>query len=147
MSPSDPPTVDLDTLPLQPLLCMHVLALILRRHNWQHAVKDKNIGHRTAQSRGRLCVWVFRFLHHNPVKAFKLEDQRDLPKRSDAAPFTAARSIGIIPIIVILIVILIVLSLLSRCSRCDPRVENCSSTTARSSGGSWGGSSCGGGHK
>ena len=81
------------------------------------------------------------------AKAFKLEDQKDLLKRSDAAPFTAARSIGIIPIIVILIVILIVLSLLSRCSRCDPRVENCSSTTARSSGGSWGGSSSGGGHK
>jgi len=81
------------------------------------------------------------------AKAFRLEDQKDLLKRSDAAPFTAARSIGIIPIIVILIVILIVLSLLSRCSRCDPRVENCSSTTARSSGGSWGGSSSGGGHK
>ena len=54
-------------------------------------------------------------------------------------PSAAARSIGIVTIIVILIVILIVLSLLSRCSRCDPRVENCSSTTARSSGGSCGG--------
>ena len=62
-------------------------------------------------------------------------------------PSRAARSVGIIPIIVILVVILIVLSLLSRCSRCDPRVENCSSSSARTSGGSYGGSSSGGGHK
>jgi len=81
------------------------------------------------------------------AKAFKLEGKKDLLKRTDAAPFTAARSIGIIPLIVFLIVLLLVLSLLSRCSRCDPKVENCTSTTSRSSGGSYGGSYSGGGHK
>ena len=81
------------------------------------------------------------------AKAFQLEGQKDLLKRSDATPFTAARSIGIIPVIVFLIVILLVLALLSRCSRCDPAVENCTSTTSRSSGSSYGGSSSGGGHK
>ncbi len=83
MSRTDPLTVDLDTLPLQPQRCMHVLALILRRHNWQHAVKAKNIGHRTAQSRGRLCVWVFRFLQHNPVKAFKLDPRSFSGRHAD----------------------------------------------------------------
>ena len=38
--------------------------------------------------------------------------------------------------------------LLSRCSRCDPAVENCNSSGYRSSGGSYGGYSGGGGsHK
>ncbi len=83
MSQTDPLTIDLDALPLQPQRCMHVLALILRRHNWQHAVKAKNIGHRTAQSRGRLCVWVFRFLHHNPVKTFKLDPRSFSGRHAD----------------------------------------------------------------
>ena len=83
MSQIDPLTVDLGTLPLQPQRCMHVLALILRRYNWQHAVKVKNIGHRTAQSRSRLCVWVFRFLHHNPVKAFKLDPRSFSGRHAD----------------------------------------------------------------
>ena len=38
MSEPDPLTVDLDTLPLQPQRWMYVLSLILRRHNWQHAI-------------------------------------------------------------------------------------------------------------
>ena len=83
MSQIDPLTVDLGTLPLQPQRCMHVLALILRRHNWEHAVKSKGIGHRTAQSRSRLCVWVFRFLHHNPVKAFKLDPRSFSGRHAD----------------------------------------------------------------
>ena len=83
MSQTDPLTVDLDTLPLQPQRCMHVLSLILRRYNWQHAIKAKNIGHRTAQSRGRLCVWVFRFLHQNPVKAFKLDPRSFSGRHAD----------------------------------------------------------------
>jgi integrase len=83
MSRTDPLTVDLDTLPLQPQRCMHVLALILRRHNWQHAVKAKNVGHRTAQSRGRLCVWVFRFLRDNPIKAFKLDPRSFSGRHAD----------------------------------------------------------------
>jgi integrase len=83
MSRTDPLTVDLDTLPLQPQRCMHVLALILRRHNWQHAVKAKNVGHRTAQSRGRLCVWMFRFLRDNPTKAFKLDPRSFSGRHAD----------------------------------------------------------------
>ena len=44
-------------------------------------------------------------------------------------------------------VVLILLSMLeSRCSSCDPAVENCSNSY-RSSGGSFGGWSSGGGHK
>ena len=56
MSRNDSPSVELDTLPLQPQRCMHVLALILRRHNWEHAVKAKGVSHRTAHARSRLCV-------------------------------------------------------------------------------------------
>lgn len=80
---TDPLTVELDSLPLQPQRCMHVLALILRRHNWQHAVKSKNVGHRTAQARGRLCVWVFRFLRDNPVRAFKLDPRSFSGRHAD----------------------------------------------------------------
>ena len=43
MPQSDPLTVDLDALPLQPQRWMHVLSLILRRHNWQHASKAKGV--------------------------------------------------------------------------------------------------------
>jgi hypothetical protein len=82
------------------------------------------------------------------AKAFGLEGKKDLLKRDDATPFSAASSIGIGTIIVVLIVTLILLSLLGRCSSCDPRVENCSSSSSsRSSGGSFGGFSGGGGHK
>jgi hypothetical protein len=82
------------------------------------------------------------------AKAFNLQGKQDLFKRDDAAPFSAARSIGIGTIIVVLIITLILLGLLSRCSSCDPRVENCStSSSSRSSGGSFGGFSGGGGHK
>ncbi|MBE2261115.1 MAG: DUF4178 domain-containing protein [Burkholderiaceae bacterium] len=81
------------------------------------------------------------------ASAFRLEGKKDLLKRADATPFSAAKGIGIVQLVIILVVILIVLSLLSRCS-CDPKVENCSTSSgARSSGGSFGGFSSGGGHK
>ena len=83
MSRTDPLTVDLDNLPLQPQRCMYVLALILRRYNWEHAVKAKGISHRTAQARGRLCVWVFRFLRDNPVKSFKLDPRSFSGRHAD----------------------------------------------------------------
>ncbi len=79
------------------------------------------------------------------AQAFKLQDKKDLFKR-DVAPFSAAPSIGIGTIIVVLIITLILLSMLSKCSSCNPQVENCSSSY-RSSGGSFGGFSGGGGHK
>jgi hypothetical protein len=82
------------------------------------------------------------------AKAFGLEDKKDLLKRGDTTPFSAARSVSVVTIIVVLVILLILLSMLSRCSSCDPRVENCSSSSSsRSSGGSFGGFSGGGGHK
>ena len=81
------------------------------------------------------------------AKAFGLEDKKDLLKRDDVGPFVAAKGMGCGTIILIVVILLIVLVLFSRCSSCDPRVENCSSSSYRSSGGSWGGSSSGGSHK
>ncbi len=81
------------------------------------------------------------------AKAFGLEDKKDLLKRDDVGPFVAAKGMGCGTIILIVVILLIVLVLFSRCSSCDPRVESCSSSSYRSSGGSWGGSSSGGSHK
>jgi len=81
------------------------------------------------------------------AKAFGLEDKKDLLKRGDVAPFSAAPSMSIGTIIVILVVLLILSVLMSRCSSCNPQIENCSSSGSRSTGGSYGGYSGGGGHK
>ncbi len=82
------------------------------------------------------------------AKAFKLEDKKDLLKRIDAGPFTAAKSVGIGTVIVLVLILLLFLFLISRCSSCNPATENCSaSSSSRSSGGSFGGYSSGGGHK
>ncbi|MDT8990533.1 DUF4178 domain-containing protein [Curvibacter sp. APW13] len=79
------------------------------------------------------------------AQAFKLKDRQDLFKR-DVAPFSAAPSVSVGTVIIVLIVIVLLLSVLGRCSSCDPQVENCN-TSYRTSGGSWGGFSGGGGHK
>lgn len=81
------------------------------------------------------------------AKAFKLEDKKDLLKRSDAGPASAAKSIGFGTVIVLILILLLFLFLISRCSSCDPATQNCTSSSARSSGGSFGGSSSNGGHK
>jgi hypothetical protein len=81
------------------------------------------------------------------AKAFGLQDKKDQLQRDDVGPFVAAKGMGCGTIILIAVILLIVLVLFSRCSSCDPRVENCSSSSYRSSGGSWGGSSSGGSHK
>jgi hypothetical protein len=82
------------------------------------------------------------------VKAFGLEGKKDLFQRSDVSPFSAAPSVGIKTIIVLVLVLLLLSVLLSRCSSCNPQVENCSSSSGyRSTGGSYGGYSGGGGHK
>jgi ribosomal protein S27AE len=81
------------------------------------------------------------------AKAFKLEDKKELLKRSDAGPGSAGKKVGCGTIIVVVIIILVLLLLVGRCSGCDPKVENCSGSSSRSSGGSYGGSSSGGGHK
>ncbi len=82
------------------------------------------------------------------VSAFKLKGQEAKFERDDVKPLSSGGSLGVVGWIVVLVIIFIVFSMMSRCSRdCDPQRENCSSS-ARSSGGSYGGySSGGGGHK
>jgi ribosomal protein S27E len=81
------------------------------------------------------------------VQAFGLDAKKELLKRDDAAPVSASSALGCLTTIVIIFVIFVLLFLLGRCTRCDPQVEDCSSSSYRSSGGSFGGSSSGGGHK
>ncbi|MGA0572015.1 DUF4178 domain-containing protein [Variovorax sp. VNK109] len=80
------------------------------------------------------------------ARAFRLDGRKELFKR-DAGAVSAASGMSIRTIVIIVIVMLILLSMSRSCSSCDPRYENCSSTSYRSSGGSWGGFSTGGGHK
>ncbi len=80
------------------------------------------------------------------AKAFKLEDKKDLLKRSDASPLSTVPKIGCLTIIIIIVVILILLALLSTCSSSGSS-SGSSYGSSRSSGGSFGGSSSGGGHK
>ncbi len=87
--------------------------------------------------------------------AFGLTDKQDLLKRSDASPVSASPGISVVTIIVVVVVLIVLSSALSRCSRCDPQLEECNSSSVRSSGGSYGGyssssggtSSIGGSHK
>lgn len=86
------------------------------------------------------------------AKAFKLDDKKDLLKRSDAGPGSAAKGVGCGTVIVLFLIILLFLFLMSRCTSCDPNRENCASSSSssggsRTSGGSFGGFSSGGGHK
>jgi hypothetical protein len=74
--------------------------------------------------------------------AFKLDAKKDMFKRGDALPVSAASGLGCGTIILIIVVIIILLIILSTCT---------SSTGGaggfRGTGGSYGGSSSGGGHK
>ena len=80
--------------------------------------------------------------------AFKLDAKKALFKRSDAQPFSTASNASLTSIILTVIVLVVVMAMISRCSDCDPTVENCSSPAgSRTSGGSFGGFSGGGGHK
>jgi hypothetical protein len=79
------------------------------------------------------------------AKAFQLEGKKELLKRSDAGPGSAAQGMGCMTVVVLVAILLLFLFLMNRCSSCNPAVENCSSS--RSSGGSFGGFSSGGGHK
>jgi hypothetical protein len=79
------------------------------------------------------------------AQAFKLQDKKDLFKR-DAGPVSTSAGLGCGTVILMVVVILVLLTVFSRCSSCDPRTQNCSSGF-RSSGGSFGGFSSGGGHK
>ncbi|MFN3376321.1 MAG: DUF4178 domain-containing protein [Burkholderiaceae bacterium] len=79
--------------------------------------------------------------------AFKLDKLRNPARTDDPGPFVAAKGAGCGTLIIVAIVLLLLVILLSRCTQCDPRVENCASSGYRSSGGSYGGYSSGGGHK
>ncbi len=83
------------------------------------------------------------------AKAFKLDEKKDLFKRSDVAPLSAMSSGGIGTILVVIVLLIVFLSLIRSCSspNCDPQRENCSTSSGRTSGGSYGGFSGGGGHK
>lgn len=72
--------------------------------------------------------------------AFKLDARKEMFKRADALPVSAASGLGCGTIILIVVVIVILLIILSTCSRS-------SGSGGRSSGGSYGGYSSGGGHK
>ena len=78
------------------------------------------------------------------AKAFKLDDQKELLKRADASPASALKGVGCGTILILLAIILVVLFLISRCA---PTTGSGYSGAPRTSGGSFGGSSGGGGHK
>ena len=79
--------------------------------------------------------------------AFKMEDRKDLLKRTDASPLSKASGMGCGTVIFVLVVIVLFLVLTRSCTSCDPAREDCSRSSGRSSGGSFGGYSSGGGHK
>ena len=81
------------------------------------------------------------------VQAFQLQGREAQALRSDPAPFAAAKGMGCGTLLLIGAALLGLTGLLSRCNDCDPKVENCSNSAYRSSGGSYGGYTSGGGHK
>jgi hypothetical protein len=83
------------------------------------------------------------------AQAFGLQDKKELLQRSDAKPFAASGGIWMRPDFWIFVVIVLVMLSATTCSsRCDPNTQDCSNAGgARTSGGSFGGFSTGGGHK
>lgn len=74
--------------------------------------------------------------------AFKLEGEaKDKLKREDAAPTSASAGVGCMTIIILFVIVLILLFAIRACTRDDQ------GSGYRSSGGSFGGYSSGGGHK
>ena len=74
------------------------------------------------------------------VKAFQLEDKKDVLQRDDPSPFVVDKGVGCATIVMAVVFILLLLSFLSSYSES-------SGSGYRSSGGSFGGYSSGGGHK
>lgn len=80
--------------------------------------------------------------------AFKLKDKQELLKRDDVGPLVSGTNPLLRQEFWVFIVVVLFFLAMTRCSPdCDPNVENCSSSSYRSSGGSYGGFSSGGGHK
>lgn len=80
------------------------------------------------------------------AKAFGLEGRKDLLKRADAGPTSAGGGIGCGTIMLMFIVILILLAVIKACVD-DDDTRSGLARGSRSSGGSFGGYSGGGGHK
>jgi hypothetical protein len=83
------------------------------------------------------------------VQAFKLQDKKELLQRSDVKPFAAGGALWMRPDFwIFVVIVLIILSATTCSSNCDPALQDCASSSgARTSGGSFGGFSTGGGHK
>lgn len=86
------------------------------------------------------------------AQAFNLQAKKELLQRSDVGPTSNFSNPLHDPKFWIFVFIVLVMLSLSMCTnRCDPNVENCSSSGSssgfRTSGGSFGGFSSGGGHK
>jgi len=86
------------------------------------------------------------------VQAFNLQGKKDLLQRNDVGPLTGTNNPLHDPKFWMFVFIVVVMLSLSMCgNRCDPNVENCSNSGSssgyRTSGGSFGGASSGGGHK
>ena len=103
----------------------------------------------SAEQDGKEITWsVGETVSSDTVaNAFNLSESPAFASRRDAsAAATSTSSLKLKEWIILILVVLFVLFLINQCSNnCDPRYENCSSS--RSSGGSFGGFSTGGGHK
>lgn len=81
--------------------------------------------------------------------AFGLKDKQDMMKRGDAGPVTPGKGcagVGCGTIVLLVIVLLIILLVIKACTE-DPGTGSSYGGTSRTSGGSFGGYSGGGGHK
>ena len=81
------------------------------------------------------------------ASAFGMKDQAALLKRSDAQPTSELSFKGKVILVVAIILLILVFNWLENRQNCDPNVQNCATSSGRSSGGSWGGYSSGGSHK
>ncbi|WP_342620244.1 DUF4178 domain-containing protein [Rhodoferax sp. GW822-FHT02A01] len=85
------------------------------------------------------------------TQAFKLQDRKELLQRSDVKPFAASGAFWMRPDFWVFVVIVLIMLSIATCSNdCDPNTQDCSSSSSnygRTSGGSFGGFSTGGGHK
>lgn len=83
------------------------------------------------------------------AQAFAMQDRQEQLRRSDVKPFVASGGFWMRPDFWVFVVIVLIMLSASTCSsNCDPAVEDCSRYGGpRTSGGSFGGFSTGGGHK
>ncbi|GAB4212608.1 MAG: hypothetical protein Fur007_05200 [Rhodoferax sp.] len=66
-------------------------------------------------------------------------------RRNEAGPVSVNAGAQLRSVLILIVVLMVLSAFMSRCSDCDPATQNCASS--RSSGGSFGGFSTGGGHK